>query len=325
MRNPELKTILPDWKGNPVMGGKYIDPNKRFSGTFKKFLRWQFSKKEKANEKKNDSWKLPVRKGNAFLTTNENCLVWLGHASFYLQWNGVRILTDPIFGRISGVVPRHSELPCSPDDFRNIDYVLLSHAHRDHCDASSLKKLATANRFQLLTSLGTGKLVAEWIPDLRFQEAGWYQQFRLKEPNLRITYLPAQHWSNRNGWDTNRFLWGSFMIEADGINIFFGGDSGYCGYPKQIASLFPNIDIAIIGVGAYTPSFMMRDVHTSPWEAVDVFNDLKAKTLVPMHYGTFDLADEPMGEPYRALAQLQKQNKINGALRLLEVGEVMPL
>lgn len=325
LQNPELNTILPEWKGNPVVNNRFIDPNKRFSGTFKKFLRWRFSKKEKAEEKKNDSWKLTVRKGNDFLASNKNCLVWLGHASFYMQLNGVRIITDPIFGRISGVVPRHSELPCSPHDFRNIDYVLLSHAHRDHCDAPSLKKLAAANRFELLTSLGTGKLVAEWIDNLRFQQAGWYQQYRLKEQNLRITYLPAQHWSNRNGWDTNHFLWGSFMIEADGLNIFFGGDSGYCSYPKQIAGLFPNIDIAIIGVGAYTPSFMMQEVHTSPWEAVDVFNDLQAKTLVPMHYGTFDLADEPMGEPYRALRQLQKQSKINGALALLEVGELMSL
>lgn len=321
--NPQLKTILPRWKGNPVASGRYIDPNKRFSTSITKVLRWQLSKKEKAAEKKADTWRLKVQKGNDFLNHDGNCIVWLGHATFYMQLNGVRIITDPVFGRISGVVPRYSELPCSPDDFKNIDYVLLSHAHRDHCDSSSLQKLASHNNFSLLTSLGTGELVAGWMDDLHFQEAGWYQQFELKENKLRITYLPAQHWSNRFGWDTNRFLWGSFMIEADGLNIFFGGDSGYCNYPKQIAELFPNIDIAMIGVGAYTPAFMMQDVHTSPQEAVQVIHDLKAKSFIPMHYGTFDLADEPLGEPYRVLKQMENEGKINGHLRMLDVGEMM--
>ena len=115
------------------------------------------------------------------------------------------------------------------------------------------------------------------------------------------------------------------MIQADGLNIFFGADSGYCNYPKQIGGSFPDIDIALIGVGAYHPAFMMGDVHTSPEDAVQVFHDLKAKTLIPMHYGTFDLADEPLGEPYRLLKKFENQGKINGALRMLNVGEVMEL
>ena len=125
--------------------------------------------------------------------------------------------------------------------------------------------------------------------------------------------------------DINKTLYGSFMMELDGINIFFNGDSGYCTYPKQIAELFPNIDIAMVGVGAYHPPLMMKDVHTNPYEAVQIFHDLKAKTLIPMHYGTFDLADEPLGEPYSVLKQLEAERKINGELRLLDVGEVMSL
>ncbi len=325
INNPALKNILPGWQGNPVAKGRFIDPHKRFSGSFKKVLRWQLSKKEKAEEKKADKWRLTVLKGNDFLTREGNFLVWLGHASFFIQLNGVRIITDPVFGRISGVVPRYSELPCNPADFQNIDYVLLSHGHRDHCDESSLKKLHANNNFQLLSPLGNGHMVAGWLDDLHFQEAGWYQQFDLPQNNLRITCLPTQHWSNRYPWDLNKTLWGSFMIEADGLNLYFGGDSGYCSYPKQTAELFPNIDVAIIGAGAYTPSFMMRDVHTNPHEAVQVFHDLKAKTLIPMHYGTFDLADEPLGEPYRVLQQLKADGQINGALRMPHVGEVVDL
>ena len=323
VKNTELKTILPDWKGNPVGKGKFIDPHKRFGGTFKKFLQWKSAKNIKAEEKKNDKWRLAVRKGNDFLKQKDDVIVWLGHASFFLQLNGIRILIDPVFGRISGIVPRYSEMPCAVEDFTNIDYVLLSHAHRDHCDKTSLRKIfAQNNSAQLLTSLNTGKLVLRWVNDLHFQEAGWYQQFNLREEKLRITFLPTQHWSNRYMHDINKTLYGSFMIEADGLNIFFNGDSGYCSYPKQIGELFPNIDIAMIGVGAYHPPVMMKDVHTNPCEAVQIFHDLKAKTFIPMHYGTFDLADEPLGEPVRILKQLEAEKKINGTLKLLDVGEV---
>jgi L-ascorbate metabolism protein UlaG (beta-lactamase superfamily) len=321
VQNESLKTILPNWKGNPMSNGKFFDPQKRFSGSFKKFLQWRFSKNEKARAKKNDNFKLKVWTGNDFLSTSENILVWLGHASFFLQLNGIRILIDPVFGKISGLVPRHCAMPCAVEDFQNIHYVLISHAHRDHCDRTTLQKLAANNNFTLLTSLNTGKLVSAWIRGLSFQEAGWYQQYNLSEKNLQITFLPTQHWSNRFITDINRTLWGSFMIEADGRNIFFNGDSGYCHYSKMIGELFPNIDVAMIGVGAYHPPFMMRDVHTNPYEAIQIFKDLKAKTLVPMHYGTFDLADEPLGEPFQILSELKKNPELGNKITLLDVGE----
>lgn len=325
LKNNTLSTILDGWKGNPVANGKFIDPNKRFSGSFKKFLQWKLNGNEKADAKKSDKWRLTVRKGNEFLKDDLDKIVWLGHASFFIQVRGLRILIDPIFGKISGIVPRYSDMPCATDDFKNIDYVLVSHAHRDHCDKSSLQSIFSKNNACLLTSLNTGKLVNSWLPNIKFQEAGWYQQYNLSKDNFRITFLPTQHWSNRYMHDINRTLYGSFMIEADGLNIFFNGDSGYCNYPKQIGELFPNIDIALIGVGAYHPPLMMKDVHTNPHEAVQIFHDLKAKTFIPMHYGTFDLADEPLGEPYRTLQELQRENKINGTLRLLDVGESLLL
>lgn len=326
LKNNSLKTILPDWKGNPVINGRFIDPHKRFAGSFKKAVQWKLGGNEKAEEKKNDKWKLPVIRGNDFLKQTTDSIVWLGHASFFIQVKNVRILIDPLLGRISGLVPRLAALPCAPEDFTNINYVLLSHAHRDHADKYSLQRIFAQNpNAALLTSLNTGKLVSGWVNGLKYQEAGWYQQYNLLEQNLRITFLPTQHWSNRYMTDINKTLYGSFMIEADGLNIFFNGDSGYCSYPKQIAELFPNIDIAMIGIGAYHPPLMMKDVHTNPEEAVEIFNDLRAKTLIPMHYGTFDLADEPIGEPLRWLKQLEKDGKINGELHALRPGEVFAI
>lgn len=325
VKNQDLNTILPGWKGNPVSKGRFIDPNTRFTGTFTRFLKWQFTRNDKRKEKKQEKWRLIVQSGNDFLKTKEDCLVWLGHASYFLQLNGKRILIDPVFGRISGIVPRYSNMPCVTEDFTGIDYVLLSHAHRDHCDYATLKKLAEKNNYTLLTSLNTGKLVASWIPGLKFQEAGWYQQYNLKGEKFHITFLPSQHWSNRYLWDINETLWGAFMIESDKANIYFGGDSGACGYPKQTGELFPNIDIAMIGIGAYYPRFMMKDVHTGPHDALDAFHDLKAKKFVPMHYGTFDLADEPIGEPYRILKTLEAEGQIKGELKMINVGEILPL
>ena len=325
LKNPELDIILDGWKGNPHNGKRFFDPNKAWSGSFSKVLKWQTSPKPNAAEKKADTWRLKTVKNKSFLTSKEDCIVWLGHASFFIRMNGVQVITDPVFYRISGVVKRHSELPCEVSDFKNIDYVLLSHGHRDHCDQASLKDLYANNKFELLTGLNIGKLVSGWLPGLKYQQAGWYQQYKGLKGGLKIYYLPAQHWSNRFPWDLNETLWGCMMIDNGGKHVFFGADSGYCDYPKKIAGLFPNIDTAMIGVGAYTPDYMMKDVHTSPSEAVQVIHDLRAKEFIPMHYGTFDLADEPMGEPVRILTQLDDDRNINAKLSIIHPGQILKI
>ncbi|MCW3126298.1 MAG: hypothetical protein JWO03_1956 [Bacteroidetes bacterium] len=323
IKNEKLPVILEGWKGNPHTGKRFFDPNKRWSGSLSKVLKWQTSHKPKAAEKKADTWKVKTIKDKSFLTSKEDCIVWLGHASFFMRLNGVQIMTDPVFYNLGGLVKRHGDMPCAISDFKNIDYVLLSHGHRDHCDRKSLKELYANNKFELLTGLNIGKLVSGWLPGLKYQEAGWYQPYADLKGRLTITYLPTQHWSNRYPWDLNETLWGSMMIDTGRKHIFFGGDSGYCSYPKQIAELFPSIDIAMIGVGAYTPDYMMQDVHTSPTEAVQVIKDLGAKVFIPMHYGTFDLADEPMGEPVRVLTELNTTGKITAQLEILDIGAVL--
>ena len=316
--------ILDGWQGNPHTGKRFFDPKKRFSTSFSKVLKWQTSAKPKAAEKKADTWRATVVRDKAFLTSKDDCVVWLGHASLFIRLNGVQIITDPVFYTLGGFVKRYSELPCAVADFKNIDYVLLSHGHRDHCDRRSLRKLYANNKFELLTGLNIGKLVAGWLPGLKHQEAGWYQQYANLKSGLSITYLPAQHWSNRYPWDLNETLWSSIMIEGH-KTIFFGGDSGYCDYPKQIGTLFPSIDYAIIGVGAYTPDFMMQDVHTNPYEAMQIISDLGAKAFIPMHYGTYDLADEPMGEPYRLLESYKKDKSHRGQIFIIDIGEKLTM
>jgi L-ascorbate metabolism protein UlaG (beta-lactamase superfamily) len=121
--------------------------------------------------------------------------------------------------------------------------------------------------------------------------------------------------------DTNKRLWGGFMIESAAKTLYFAGDSGYGPHFKEIALAFPKIDIAMMGIGAFKPEWFMGSSHTSPAGAYQAFKDVAAKTLLPMHYGTFDLADEPIGEPHRLISDIQR--KTNDDIRLLNVGEVL--
>ncbi len=318
--NPDLPTIKKGWKGNPVIDGKFIDPNKRFTGNFTKALKWKLNGNEKALEKKNDTWLATVESCSDFLNGKGDMIVWLGHASFFIQIDGVRMITDPVFHKLP-VISRFSDLPCDISAFKNIDYVLLSHAHRDHCDIGSLRDLYANNKFHLVASLNTGKFAAKYLPGLKYTEMGWYQQFKPQaHKQFTLTFLPTQHWSNRFPWDTNQTLWGSFMIQGKSKTIYFGGDSGYCGYFKEVAALFPDIDYSILGIGAYHPSFMMQDVHMNPHEAIQAYEDLGAKHFIPMHYGTFDLADEPLGEPYRLISDYKAKRK---DILLPHIGELI--
>ena len=329
--NTQLRSIKPDFKGNPFDGNKFIHPDYPFNPDFRKVLKWQFSKNPQRKEKKEDTWKLNIIPNEDFLHAKEDMIVWLGHATFFIRLNGVSMLTDPIFYSIPPLVPRLSALPLAPEKIKGLDYILLSHGHFDHLDKKSLQLLYKSNKAEMLTSLKLGAIVQKWIPNLQVQEAGWYQQYKTEKKGIEIFYLPARHWFRRSMNDTNQTLWGSFVIRSAQKTIYFGADSGAGNHFEEISQLFPHIDVCMIGVGAYKPSYIMEESHTSPHEAVQLFNgmvavsDKKNKTLIPMHYGSYDLADEPLGEPYRVLQNLEKEKQIRGSLKLLDVGEEFKL
>ena len=133
-------------------------------------------------------------------------------------------MIDPVYGSIP-FVKRRSEFPASPSIFRDIDYLLISHDHFDHLDKPSVAKLVAGNpRMKLFCGIGTGRLIQGWFPGLQVIEAAWYQQYA--DGGLRLTFLPAQHWSKRGVRDGGERLWGAFMIEADHITIYNSGDTG---------------------------------------------------------------------------------------------------
>lgn len=218
---------------------------------------------------------------------------------------------------------RYSELPVEKSEFINIDYILISHNHRDHCDKESIKLLARQNpEATWLCGLGLDNLLLkDWTGSNKIQAAGWYQQYEMQNPNLQISFLPTRHWTRRGMYDTNASLWGAFMFEIDGKKIYFGGDSGYSSHLKKTYEMFGEIDYYLAGIGAFAPRWFMAPSHMHPEEVAQSCNDLQAKNLLPMHFGTFDLSDEPLMEPARLIKHLKSIIVFKANLVMPAVGE----
>lgn len=321
LTNQQLKTIKPNYTGNPMRGNKFINYQDVALPNFTKVMKWRFSKNPQRDEKKNDKWLPSVIKNNSMFTNKQNKIVWLGHASFLLTLNGKNILIDPVFNDIP-FVKRLVGIPFDRDSIKHIDYILLSHAHFDHCDKKSFHTIMQQNpQVKVYAPLKSTQLLKSFDKRMNVQEAGWYQQFNVDDDKIEVYYMPAFHWYKRSLNDDNEMLWGSFVIKYNGITIYFMGDSGYNTHFKEIATYFPNIDYCIMGVGAYQPSYMMKTSHMNPEEAVNAFHDLGGKSFIPMHYGTYDLADEPVGEPLRKLKMMEAEKTIKGNLIAPHIGE----
>lgn len=320
-QNPDLKTVLPSWEGTPVdQDGRFMNHEFPYLAKFSSLIKWMTQKNPDKQFKKNDPWKMPVLKDDAFLASKDDMIVPLGHATFFVRLAGKQILIDPVIGKIPAT-KRHSEFPIDPQQLKNLDYILVSHAHYDHCDKPSLRLLQQLNpQAKFLTGLGMGKIIRPWTKDNIIEEAGWYQQYETHPP-VEIVFVPSRHWSNRTPLDTNKSLWGGFVLKSKDKTVYYGGDSGYGNHFETIGTLFPEIDVAMIGAGAYSPKWFMSPLHQDPENAVQAFHDTGAKTMIPFHYGTFDMSDEPLSAPERILAALESAGKINGALKIMKLGE----
>jgi L-ascorbate metabolism protein UlaG (beta-lactamase superfamily) len=176
---------------------------------------------------------------------------------------------------------------------------------------------------KIISGLNMTPIISSLFKKENMTEMGWHQQFTDEENNLNITYLPTRHWCRRFLTDTNRRLWGAFVFETGNKTIYFGGDSGYGNHFKSTAELFPSIDYAFLGIGAFAPVWFMESNHMSPSAAFDAFKDLQARRFVPMHFGTFDLSDEPLGEPLRLLKGIHEEHGLNGEVLFSEIGRAV--
>ncbi len=309
--NPELPFIEGkpnEWKGNPTVKGRFFNPLYPMNNSFSDVMKWKKMKNPYELEKKNDTFQLPIAEDLSDLKSDTtDGIFWLGHATFVIRINGVQFITDPVFGR-AAVLKRFSTMPVEIQALPKTHYLLMSHDHRDHCDRNSLRLIKKLNpSIEFFSGLNMENILKSYLKGANGQTAGWYQQY--KTDSFELYFLPTRHWAKRGLFDTNKRLWGSFILKINGKTIYFGGDSGYSSHYKEIAELFPDIDYAILGIGAFEPEWFMETNHASPEKAYLAFKDLKAKYMIPMHYGTFDLSDEPVGYPQKMLEKIKESRK----------------
>ena len=205
------------------------------------------------------------------------------------------------------------------DDLPPISTVLLSHNHYDHCDLRTLRTLAKRFDPLVITPIGNARLVQS-TGIRRVEELVWWQD--AGAGTARITVTPARHFSARTPFDRNRALWGGFSIEADGLRIFFAGDTAYAGFFHEIRNRLGSIDLALLPIGAYEPRWFMQAVHMNPAEAVQAHLDLGAPESIGMHFGTFQLTTEGIDEPIRALREACHERNVSPSrFRTVSFGE----
>jgi L-ascorbate metabolism protein UlaG (beta-lactamase superfamily) len=283
-------------------GRRFFNPGRRGEGrSFGDFLRWRLTRrKPEWPDWIDDEHPTPPEA----LPPGAVAATYIGHATILLRFAGFTVLTDPVFSLraspFASLGPKRVRAPAlALDDLPKLDAVCLSHNHYDHMDLPSLKRLRDLGNPPIVTGIGNGAyLAAHGIGNTI--ELDWWEQAE-PVPGLRITYVPAQHWSRRRFWDTNRMLWGGHVIEARGARAYFAGDTGYPAQFGEIARRLGAPDIALLPIGAYEPRWFMAPQHMNPEEAVRAHRDLGARLSVAIHFGTFCLTDEPFGAPEAAL------------------------
>ena len=251
-------------------------------------------------------------------------MTFIGHATFLIQTAAGNILTDPVYSKHAGPWNRLGPRRVRPaaiafDALPPISIVLLSHNHYDHCDLTTLGRLAARFDPLVITPLGNGRLVRA-AGLRRVEELDWWQSTRSSD--VPVTLTPAHHFSARGAFDRNRALWGGFMLKAAQMSIYFAGDTAYAPFFHDIRQRLAPIDLALLPIGAYEPRWFMQSVHMNPAEAVQAHLDLGASESIAMHFGTFQMTAEGIDEPVRALEEARRAKSVPAsAFRILGFGE----
>ena len=247
------------------------------------------------------------------LKRGQVALTWIGHASFLIQFTDLNVLVDPNFANWLFLMKRLKRAGMRLRDLPPIDLVLLTHAHYDHFHKPTLRRLPHTKIGVM--PWGVGEL-ARKLGFARIVELDWWESFSQKD--WKVTFTPSNHWGARTLHDHHRG-YGGFVLEHQGRKIYHAGDSAYFEGFKEIGEkLRP--EIALLPIGAYHPE-TFRKVHMAPDEAMQAFKDLRAKVLVPMHFGTFKLSFEALEEPPRWLKEIAAQQHLTKRLTFLNEGE----
>ncbi|MBC3846341.1 MBL fold metallo-hydrolase [Winogradskyella echinorum] len=259
---------------------------------------------------------LPLAKIDSLNIVNykgDTRLVWFGHSTFLLQTEGKTILIDPMLGNVPAPHPMlggkrfNEDLPITIEQLPKIDAVLISHDHYDHLDYESIKVLKDKVE-HFFTPLGVGAHLQKWeVDNTKITELDWWQETTFKE--LKLVCAPAQHFSGRGLTDRAKTLWSSWIVQSKKDNIFFSGDSGYANHFKEIGEKYGPFDFAMIECGQYNE--MWPEIHMFPEETVQAGIDVKAKKVMPIHWGAFKLAMHTWTDPIERFTKTAKEFNVN--------------
>ena len=232
---------------------------------------------------------------------NKDYIAWIGHATFIIKLGNTTIITDPVFSKNTGPLifgpKRYVDPAIKLNEMPPIDLFLLTHNHYDHQDMSTIRNFPYKEA-KVILPLKLSKYFRRFND---VNELDWYEEIQVNK-DIKVTLLPAVHWSKRSLTDTNKTLWGNFLIEYKGKKILFACDTGVGNIYKELGNKYGPIDLTFINIGAYNfyPMMPIKDksiYHTNPEEALQVARDLKSKKVIGMHWGTVVLSLEPIMEP----------------------------
>jgi N-acyl-phosphatidylethanolamine-hydrolysing phospholipase D len=324
-----LASAQPAPRGVGGFSNNYPHPDKE------SFWAWQWERlREGLPKPPPGGWNLPAVKTDpgALNSADANpSVTWVGHATMLVRLAGKNFLFDPIFSERASPVSfsgpkRIVPLPIDIPELPRIDVVLISHNHYDHLDEVSVVRLAAMEQGspRFLVPMG----LKDWFASLgitRVDEYDWWQETR--EGDLRITFVPVQHWSKRRLDDANQTLWGGWVVEGEGVRLIHTGDTGYSKDFRDIGERLGPFDMAFIPIGSYAPRWFMKVMHVDVPEAVQIRADLRAERAIGMHWGTFEsLADEPLDEPPVVLARQRRERGLTpDQFDVLKIGETRRL
>jgi L-ascorbate metabolism protein UlaG (beta-lactamase superfamily) len=312
-------------------GMRFVDPHGVAPKSIPDLLRWWSSRGARA------AWAGPAP--SSFVDTpparvdgKALRVSFVGHASVLLQTGGLNILIDPVWSeRVSPfdfVGPKRVNDPgIALDALPKIDVILVSHNHYDHLDIATLSRLAVVHRARIITPLGNDTVMQAHDPALVAEAYDWGDRAKLSA-DIEVTLAPMRHWSARGIFDRNKALWAAFIITTPAGRLYHVADSGYGdGFRfREARGLYGPFRLAILPIGAYEPRWFMRDQHMNPEEAVTAFLDCGAELALGHHHGTFQLTDEAIDAPVRALATALEHRRIAADnFRTLRPGQVWEL
>lgn len=232
---------------------------------------------------------------------------WLGHSTVLLEIDGLRVLTDPVWGpraspsRLAGP-KRFQPVPVSLRAMPPVDLVMVSHDHYDHLDYPTIRELARTD-VPFVTSLGVGAHLEAWgVPPERIVELDWWESHALPKGGLTVTAAPSQHFSGRSLHDRNATLWSSLVVRSSKHAVFFSGDTGLTTEYAQIRERLGPFDLVMLEVGAFHPAW--GDIHLGPEHALEALALLGNAPFLPVHWGTFNLAMHAWDQPAERLLEL---------------------